>query len=101
MEYLRLYTSGIMVDDIFMTDALKCSVILCFPIRKEQEEQAVGALYCEKIDYLLCQADFVMVVVSLTPQTHKLIGKREMELMKPTATLINISRGTIWKSLLV
>uniref|UniRef100_A0A8C9FGQ6 Glyoxylate reductase/hydroxypyruvate reductase n=1 Tax=Pavo cristatus TaxID=9049 RepID=A0A8C9FGQ6_PAVCR len=63
--------------------------------RKEQEEQAVGASYCEKIEDLLCQADFVMVVVSLTPQTHKLIGKREMELMKPTATLINISRGAV------
>ncbi|XP_069665356.1 probable 2-ketogluconate reductase isoform X1 [Haliaeetus albicilla] len=60
--------------------------------RKEQEEQAVGATYCETIDSLLQRADFVMVVVSLTPQTHKLIGKREMELMKPTATLINISR---------
>ncbi|NXV84933.1 GRHPR reductase, partial [Calonectris borealis] len=56
--------------------------------RKEQEEQAVGAIYCEKVDNLLQQADFVTVVVSLTPQTHKLIGEREMELMKPTATLI-------------
>uniref|UniRef100_A0A663EYB7 Glyoxylate reductase/hydroxypyruvate reductase n=1 Tax=Aquila chrysaetos chrysaetos TaxID=223781 RepID=A0A663EYB7_AQUCH len=63
--------------------------------RKEQEEQAVGTTYCEKIDGLLQRADFVMVVVSLTPQTHKLIGKREMELMKPTATLINISRGAV------
>ncbi|XP_074002562.1 probable 2-ketogluconate reductase [Numenius arquata] len=63
--------------------------------RKEQEEQAVGATYCEKIDNLLQQADFVMVVVSLTPQTRRLIGKREMELMKPTATLINISRGAV------
>ncbi|KAM9285844.1 putative 2-ketogluconate reductase [Cariama cristata] len=63
--------------------------------RTEHEEQAVGATYCEKIDDLLRQADFVMVVVSLTPQTHKLIGKREMELMKPTATLINISRGAV------
>uniref|UniRef100_A0A8C0BSZ6 Glyoxylate reductase/hydroxypyruvate reductase n=2 Tax=Buteo TaxID=30396 RepID=A0A8C0BSZ6_9AVES len=63
--------------------------------RKEQEERAVGATYCEKIDGLLQRADFVMVVVSLTPQTHKLIGKREMELMKPTATLINISRGAV------
>ncbi|NXN46020.1 GRHPR reductase, partial [Rhinoptilus africanus] len=63
--------------------------------RKEQEEQAVGATYCEKVDSLLQEADFVMVVVSLTPQTHKLIGKREMELMKPTATLINISRGAV------
>ncbi|KFV44274.1 hypothetical protein N341_12306, partial [Tyto alba] len=63
--------------------------------RKEQEEQAVGAAYCEKLDSLLQRADFVMVVVSLTPQTHKLIGKREMELMKPTAALINISRGAV------
>ncbi|NXS39272.1 GRHPR reductase, partial [Balaeniceps rex] len=63
--------------------------------RKEQEEQAVGTTYCKKIDNLLQQEDFVMVVVSLTPQTHKPIGKREMELMKPTATLINISQGTI------
>ncbi|NXX12922.1 GRHPR reductase, partial [Podargus strigoides] len=63
--------------------------------RKEQEEQAVGATYCKKIDSLLQQADFVMVAVSLTPQTHKLIGKRELELMKHTATLINISRGAV------
>ncbi|XP_074398430.1 uncharacterized protein LOC102068551 [Zonotrichia albicollis] len=63
--------------------------------RKVHEEQAVGATYCKKIDSLLQQADFVMLVVSLTPQTHKLIGKRELELMKPTATLINISRGAV------
>ncbi|XP_013796372.2 probable 2-ketogluconate reductase isoform X3 [Apteryx mantelli] len=64
-------------------------------LKKEHEEQLVGAICCEKIDSLLQQSDFVMVVVSLTPQTHKLIGKREMELMKPMATLINISRGAV------
>ncbi|KAM6103448.1 LOW QUALITY PROTEIN: uncharacterized protein LJ206_014141 [Theristicus caerulescens] len=60
--------------------------------RKKQEEQAVGTT-CRKTDNLLQQADFVMVVVSLTPQTHKLTGKREVELMKPRATLINIGQG--------
>lgn len=54
----------------------------------------MGATYCEEMDSLLQQADFVVVAVSLTPQTRRLIGKRELELMKPTATLINISRGT-------
>ncbi|XP_006031170.1 uncharacterized protein LOC102377201 [Alligator sinensis] len=63
--------------------------------RKEEEEQAVGACYCEKMEDLLQQSDFVMLVVNLTPQTHKLIGKRELELMKPTATLINICRGPV------
>uniref|UniRef100_A0A8D0GS38 Glyoxylate reductase/hydroxypyruvate reductase n=1 Tax=Sphenodon punctatus TaxID=8508 RepID=A0A8D0GS38_SPHPU len=63
--------------------------------RKEKEEQAVGAVYCKKIEDLLQQSDFVMLVVNLTPETHKLIGKRELEFMKPTATLINICRGAV------
>ncbi|KAF2980523.1 hypothetical protein EK904_006337 [Melospiza melodia maxima] len=63
--------------------------------RKKEEESAVGAIYCKKIDDLLQQSDFVLLAATLTPQTHKMIGKRELELMKPTATLINISRGLI------
>ncbi|XP_077209073.1 putative 2-ketogluconate reductase isoform X2 [Paroedura picta] len=63
--------------------------------RKEDEELAVSACYCAKIEDLLQHSDFVMLVVNLTPQTYKLIGKRELELMKPTATLINISRGSV------
>lgn len=53
----------------------------------------MGAQYCEKIDDLLRESDFVMLAVNLSPQTHKLIGKRELNLMKPTGTLVNISRG--------
>ncbi|XP_053099700.1 probable 2-ketogluconate reductase isoform X2 [Hemicordylus capensis] len=63
--------------------------------RKEEDEQAVGAVYCKNIEDLLQQSDFVMLAVNLTSETHKLIGKRELELMKPTATLINISRGAV------
>ncbi|KAM6281846.1 putative 2-ketogluconate reductase isoform 1-T1 [Porphyrio hochstetteri] len=63
--------------------------------RRKEEEEAVGAHYCEKIEDLLQQSDFVMLVVNLTPETHKLIGKKELGLMKPTATLINISRGGV------
>ncbi|KFP23527.1 hypothetical protein N325_04074 [Colius striatus] len=61
----------------------------------KEEESAVGAVYCKKLDDLLQPADFVLLSVTLTPQTHKLIGKRQLELMKPTATLINISRGLV------
>ncbi|NXN97335.1 GRHPR reductase, partial [Rhinopomastus cyanomelas] len=63
--------------------------------RRKEEEEAVGAHFCEKMEDLLQQSDFVMVVVNLTPETHKLIGKKELRLMKPTATLINISRGAV------
>ncbi|XP_072455585.1 glyoxylate/hydroxypyruvate reductase B-like [Notamacropus eugenii] len=60
-----------------------------------EEEQAVGANYCEKLDELLQHSDFVLLVPPLTPQTHMMIGKRELGLMKPTATLINIGRGQL------
>ncbi|XP_054840995.1 probable 2-ketogluconate reductase isoform X2 [Eublepharis macularius] len=63
--------------------------------RKEEEERLVGATYCKSIEELLQQSDFVMLVVSLTSETYKLIGKRELELMKPTAILINICRGAV------
>ncbi|XP_034981685.1 glyoxylate/hydroxypyruvate reductase B-like [Zootoca vivipara] len=63
--------------------------------RKEDEEQAVGACYCGAIEDLLQQSDFVMLVVNLTPRTYKLIGEKELQLMKPTASLINISRGQV------
>ncbi|XP_074843671.1 putative 2-ketogluconate reductase [Carettochelys insculpta] len=63
--------------------------------QRKEEEQAVGACYCKKLEDLLQQSDFVILAVNLTAQTHKLIGKKELELMKPTATLINISRGAV------
>ncbi|XP_060630915.2 probable 2-ketogluconate reductase isoform X2 [Anolis sagrei] len=63
--------------------------------RKEEEEQEVGATYCKNMEDLLQHSDFVMLIVNLTPETQKLIGKRQLELMKPTATLINICRGAV------
>ena len=44
---------------------------------------------------LLSQADIVTVHVPYSPATHHLIGKLELEQMKPTAILINASRGGV------
>ncbi|KAJ7338598.1 hypothetical protein JRQ81_012500 [Phrynocephalus forsythii] len=63
--------------------------------RNRVDEEAVGAVYCPKMEDLLRQSDFVMLVVNLTPQTCKLIGEKELGFMKPTATLINICRGQV------
>ena len=47
------------------------------------------------LDDLLRQSDFVSVHCPLTQDTHHLIGERELRLMKPTAILINTSRGAV------
>uniref|UniRef100_A0A667XAC7 Glyoxylate reductase/hydroxypyruvate reductase n=1 Tax=Myripristis murdjan TaxID=586833 RepID=A0A667XAC7_9TELE len=60
-----------------------------------RNRRAVGATYCENMDDLLRRSDFVMLAVNLTPETTGLIGQRELSLMKPTATLVNVSRGLV------
>jgi glyoxylate reductase len=47
------------------------------------------------LDTLLRKADFVSLHVPLSPQTRHLIGSRELQLMKPTAYLINTARGPV------
>lgn len=47
------------------------------------------------LDTLLGEADFVCVVLPLTPQTERMIGAREFALMRPSAIFINGSRGRI------
>ncbi|XP_076611107.1 putative 2-ketogluconate reductase [Chaetodon auriga] len=63
--------------------------------RTVEEEQRVGATYCENMDDLLKESDFVVLAVNLTPETTGLISHRQLALMKPTATLVNISRGSV------
>ena len=47
------------------------------------------------MDDVLAQADFLTLHVPLTPDTHHLIGPRELQLMRPTAYLINVARGAV------
>lgn len=56
----------------------------------------VDELYSEnQLNKLLGEADFVVVVVPLTPQTTKLIGEKEFKMMKKTSYIINIARGKV------
>jgi len=57
-------------------------------------EKACHASFVTK-EELLGQADIVTIHVPYSSATHHLIGKQELERMKPTAILINASRGGI------
>jgi D-3-phosphoglycerate dehydrogenase len=48
-----------------------------------------------ELDFLLSQSDFVSVHANLTSETKGLIGMEQFKKMKPTAYLINTSRGPI------
>ena len=60
----------------------------------EVDEKACGASYVSK-EELLRTADHVVLVLPYTPENHHTIGAKEIALMKPTTTLVNIARGGI------
>ena len=62
--------------------------------RNEGAERGLGARYLE-IDELLRTSDFVSIHTPLTPETRHLIGQGELDLMQPTAVLVNSSRGPV------
>jgi glyoxylate reductase len=47
------------------------------------------------LDELLASADVVSLHVPLSEHTRHLIGRRELELMKPSAVLVNTARGPV------
>lgn len=49
----------------------------------------------DQLPRLLAESDYVVVLLPLTPETRRIIGEKELRAMKPTAFLINISRGNI------
>jgi glyoxylate reductase len=57
-------------------------------------EAKLGASYCS-FDDLLREADFVSLHPQLTPDTRHLMSARQFALMKPTAFVINTSRGPV------
>jgi glyoxylate reductase len=72
----------------------KMKVIAYDPLKKEEILKMRGVEYRE-LDDLLRESDFVTIHCNLTKETYHLIGKRELDLMKPTAILINASRGPV------
>src|SRR5262249_56515992 len=47
------------------------------------------------LDGPLAWADLVVLAVPHTPETDKLIGRRELGLMRPDAYLVNVARGSV------
>ena len=59
-----------------------------------EQEQQYGLTYAP-LDEVLQQSDFISIHTPYTPETHHLLGERELALMKPEAMLINTARGSI------
>ncbi len=74
----------------FSAQILYSDVVAC-----PELEASVGARRVS-LEELLKESDFVSLNVPLIPQTHHMIGARQIAMMKPTAYLLNLCRGPVW-----
>ena len=59
------------------------------------EDRVNGAEYVSSLDDLLAASDFVTFHVPLNSGTRHMMGARELGLMKPSAYIVNASRGDV------
>jgi lactate dehydrogenase-like 2-hydroxyacid dehydrogenase len=64
-------------------------------IRAPEALEKSLALELVTAEELLRQSDFISVHVPLLPETRKMIGEAQLRMMKPTAILVNTSRGPV------
>jgi glyoxylate reductase len=63
--------------------------------RNEQLEKDFGAVFYPTVEEVLKISDVVSIHVPLLPTTHHLINADRFKMMKPTAYLVNTSRGPV------
>ena len=61
--------------------------------RKPEYENDLAVEWMPALPSLLRESDFVSIHVPLNSDTERFIGQREFEQMKPSAVLVNTSRG--------
>lgn len=61
----------------------------------EDLETELGATWWESLDQMLAHMDIVSINCPHTPATYHLLSARRLQLMKPTAYIVNTARGEI------
>jgi glyoxylate reductase len=63
-------------------------------LRPETEEE-LGATYWESLDQMVARMDVISINCPHTPSTFHLMNARRLKLMKPSAVIVNTSRGEV------
>jgi phosphoglycerate dehydrogenase-like enzyme len=72
----------------------QCSIRVCDPFLAKELPDALG-FRLTSLDRVFSESDVVVCLAPLTPQTRRMIGRRELDLLQPGAVFVNVSRGAV------
>lgn len=94
LERMEDQTVGIVgTGRIGSVAAKRCAALGMRTVVNNRSQRAVEGCEWLELDELLKVSDYVVLLCPLTDETEHLISSRTLSLMKPTAFLINTSRG--------
>jgi D-3-phosphoglycerate dehydrogenase len=65
------------------------------PYVTPEKAQEMGVTLCAAMDDIFRQADVISLHTPLTPETRRFVDAARLRMMKPTAFLVNFSRGEV------
>lgn len=86
-------TGAIGTATIRLLLAFGCKVV-AYNRSEHEEVKALGVAYTD-LDSLMRQSDIITLHVPMTPETHHLISRERIAMMKSNAILINTARGNV------
>ena len=75
--------------------AFGCRIIAANRSTREPGRGVEQVFPLSQLDDMLAECDYVVVCTALAPETERLIDARRLALMKRSAFLVNIARGTV------
>jgi D-3-phosphoglycerate dehydrogenase len=78
-----------------MAGAFRMQVLAYDPNGNDEAAAAAGVVRCADLGAMLARCDAVSIHATLNPSSRHLIGAPQLAAMKPTAVLVNVSRGEI------
>lgn len=72
----------------------QCDIRVYDPYLPRELPDALGFLQTS-LDAVFSDSDAVVCLAPLTPRTRRMIGKRELDLLRPGSVFVNVSRGAI------
>jgi phosphoglycerate dehydrogenase-like enzyme len=73
----------------------RCDVRAHDPYVPKEVADVMGVLLTN-LDFIMSDSDVIVCLAPITPATHHMVGARELELVRPGAAIVNVSRGAIF-----
>ena len=78
-----------------LLEPFRCAVSAYDPYAPKEVADVLG-VQLTSLDHVLADSDVIVCLAPLTPKTRRMIGARELDLIKPGSALVNVSRGPIF-----